>query len=416
MKDDRKTLSVIIPAYNESQTITEILERIIKVKLPGRVRLEIWVIDDGSTDDTADKVKRAIRMHPAIFIKYIRLDENKGKGYAVRKGIALSTGDIIVIQDADMEYNPDEYPVLLSPILSGEFKVVYGSRLLKKENRYSCRSFYWGGKLVSFVTSLLFRQKITDEPTCYKMFDAHLLKTLSLTSDGFGFCPEVTAKILRKGYKIKEVPISYFPRSRKEGKKIKWQDGLEAIYILIKYRFSKRELTAEQRKRVEMKNRQWCIRNVASLAVAGLLVITIFSIQPAYHWVYNGLLRDNMKLIRKYPKLTFDQKMWLKLGASYKYFMFLKQKTPDTAVILYPSQKAFQKKGSPFKHEIYNKTYATRFLYPRKLVLESELKNSKYADEITHIAIVNREGADRLPFPLDSTVQHTVLTVAPLKK
>ena len=138
-----------------------------------------------------------------------------------------------------MEYDPADYSNLLPFILSGEYKVVYGSRLLNRDNRYSYRSFYWGGRFVSFVTSLLFGVKITDEPTCYKMFDAAVLKSIPLASDRFGFCPEVTAKVLKRGYSIKEVPIKYYPRSKKEGKKIKWRDGIEAIYILFKYRFVK---------------------------------------------------------------------------------------------------------------------------------------------------------------------------------
>ena len=128
----------------------------------------------------------------------------------------------------------------MEPILSGEYRVVYGSRLLGGDNKPIYRTFYWGRRLVSFVTSLLFSRKITDEPTCYKMFDASLLKSIPLVCDRFGFCPEVTAKVLRRGYKIKEVPIRYYPRSRQEGKKIKWHDGVEAIGILLKYRFNEK--------------------------------------------------------------------------------------------------------------------------------------------------------------------------------
>lgn len=415
MKSNAKRLSVIIPVYNESRTITMVLEKVLGVRLPNRMKVEIWVVDDGSTDDTGKKVKRIIQSHPGGLIKYIRLDKNRGKGYAVRIGIALSMGDVIVIQDADMEYDPADYSLLLQPILSGEYKVVYGSRLLNKENCYSYPSFYWGGRFVSWVTGLLFGQKITDEPTCYKMFEAGVLKNIPLTCDGFGFCPEVTAKILRKGYTIKEVPISYHPRSKKEGKKIKWQDGMEAVYILIKYRWTKEKVTVAQHKKIPRKNECRFMKNAAFLLPVMLLTHFLFSVQPGYHWVYNGLLKENMRLIKKYPKLTFDQKMCIKLGASYEYLMFLKQATPDTAVILYPSSEAFQKEGSPFKHEIYNKIYATRFLYPRKLVLESELKYSKYRNKITHVAIVNREGIDRLPYPPDPKIRHTVLSVTPVK-
>lgn len=241
MKKPAKKLSVIVPAYNESKTIFKVLERVVSTELPADVDREIWVIDDCSADDTESEVAKAAERYPDAEILYVRLPENRGKGYAVRQGITRATGDIIVIQDADLEYDPDDYRALLPPILSGECKVVYGSRLLGGTNRSGYRAFYWGGRLVSLVTSLLFCCKITDEPTCYKMFDAALLKSIPLTSDRFGFCPEVTAKILRRGHTIKEVPIRYYPRSKEEGKKIKWQDGVEAIGILLKYRFTKIE-------------------------------------------------------------------------------------------------------------------------------------------------------------------------------
>lgn len=233
----KRKLSIVIPSYNETETIAQILEKIIQVKLPHSVQKELLVIDDCSIDDTCRKVGKMIELYPDTPIQYIKLEENKGKGHAVQVGIEHATGEVIIIQDADLEYDPNDYPILLQPILSGEYKVVYGSRVLNKKNKYSYQSFYWGGRLISFMTSLLFSQKITDEPTCYKMFDASLLKSIPLSSQRFGFCPEVTAKILRRGYRIKEIPISYYPRSKKEGKKIKWSDGIEAVYILIKYRF-----------------------------------------------------------------------------------------------------------------------------------------------------------------------------------
>ncbi len=230
---------MIIPAYNEAKTIFRVLEKVISAELPAAFGKEVWVIDDCSTDATEAEVRKAVELHPDVCIQYVGLPENRGKGYAVRQGIARSTGDVIIIQDADLEYEPDDYRTLLQPILSGEYKVVYGSRLLGGGHKPLYRTFYWGGRLVSLVTSLLFFRKITDEPTCYKMFDASLLKSIPLVCDRFGFCPEVTAKVLRRGYEIKEVPIHYYPRSKKEGKKIKWQDGVEAIGILLKYRFHK---------------------------------------------------------------------------------------------------------------------------------------------------------------------------------
>lgn len=421
-KNSIEKLSVILPAYNESETITLILEKIISVDLPDNIRKEIIIIDDCSTDNTGERVKQTIKSHPEICIKYVRLDENRGKGYAVRTGITKSTGEIIIIQDADLEYDPNDYSVLLPPILSGEYKIVYGSRLLNRDNRYSYRSFYWGGRFISWITSLLFSCKITDEPTCYKMFDASVLKSIPLSSDRFGFCPEVTAKVRRCGYTIKEVPINYYPRSKKEGKKIKWQDGVEAICILFKFRFSnkwKPKLDKMTRKENSIhrpsavQNRKWLLKNVSFLILAILLVSYALSKQPGYHWVYFGLLKGNMETIKKYPELTYEQKMQMKLGTSYGYLLYIKQSTPENAVILYPPASAFRTKDSPFTQNIDNKIYATRFLYPRKLVLESELPMSKYANQITHIAIVNGIGKDKLTYPVDSTVQHGVYPINP---
>ncbi|MDR2844438.1 MAG: glycosyltransferase family 2 protein [Candidatus Symbiothrix sp.] len=231
------TLSILIPAYNEEKTISIILGKIKNTILSECVSKEIIVVDDHSTDSTPEKVKNFISSHPEMCIKYIRLDKNAGKGYALRTAINHSTGDIIIIQDADLEYNPDDYNLLLPYILSGEYQVVYGSRFLYKKNRHSYQRFYWGGQLVSWIANILYSQHLTDEPTCYKMFDATLLKSIPLQCVGFEFCPEITAKVSKLGCKIKEIPIHYYPRSIEEGKKIQWYDGVEAIWTLLRYRF-----------------------------------------------------------------------------------------------------------------------------------------------------------------------------------
>ncbi len=155
----------------------------------------------------------------------------------MRTGIALATGDWIIIQDADLEYDPEDYNPLLQWVIENNAKVVYGSRFLKPSNKHSYLRFYLGGRLVTFVTNLLYGQHLTDEPTCYKFFDAQFLKSIPLKCQGFEFCPEVTAKVCKKGIKIHEIPINYYPRSIAEGKKINWKDGLEAIWTLLKYRF-----------------------------------------------------------------------------------------------------------------------------------------------------------------------------------
>lgn len=234
-----KKLSVIIPAYNEERTISLILERICRTDLNGggkTIDKEILIIDDGSQDLTSEKCKQFIQSHPDVNIHYHLQPSNQGKGAALRTGIALATGDWTVIQDADLEYDPEDYNVLLQYAIGHNEKVVYGSRFLNPANKHSYLRFYVGGRLVTFVTNLLYRQHLTDEPTCYKFFDTRFLKSIPLTCRGFEFCPEVTAKVCKRGVKIHEVPIHYYPRSIEEGKKINWKDGLQAIWTLIKYR------------------------------------------------------------------------------------------------------------------------------------------------------------------------------------
>ena len=229
------SLSIIIPAYNEEQTIRKLLDKVCAVSLIEGISKEILVIDDGSSDSTNDIVAEYISSLGVKNIRLISQERNQGKGAALRKGIEVATGDFIIIQDADLEYDPEDYNLLLPHLLNGE-KVVYGSRFLRKENKHSYQSFYYGGLLVTFFTNLLFLQKLTDEPTCYKAFETNFLKSIPLKCTGFEFCPEVTAKTAKKGIKIKEVPIHYYPRSIEQGKKIKWTDGLDALWTLLKYR------------------------------------------------------------------------------------------------------------------------------------------------------------------------------------
>jgi dolichol-phosphate mannosyltransferase len=222
-------LSVLIPAYNEVNNIQDILNKILKISIPK----EIIVVDDGSTDGT----RKLLENLKSDIIKVVFHEKNQGKGQAIRTAIEHSTGDIIIIQDADLEYDPQDYHKLIPVIESGKEKVVYGSRFLNKQNKHSYFSFFLGGQVVTWITNILYFQTLTDEPTCYKVFDAKLLKSIKLNCTGFEFCPEVTAKVAKLGYKIPEVPISYYPRSINEGKKINWKDGVEAIWVLFKYRF-----------------------------------------------------------------------------------------------------------------------------------------------------------------------------------
>lgn len=230
------TLSIIIPAYNEEKTILAILEKVCNVSLIEKTKKEIIIVDDGSKDRTKDLIIE-YKSKTDVDICLIGYPINRGKGAAIRTGIQHATGDFIIIQDADLEYDPEDYNILLPELIHSNVNVIYGSRFLMKENKHSYQSFYYGGLLVTTFTNILFAQHLTDEPTCYKAFRTDFLKSIPLKCNGFEFCPEVTAKTAKQGIKIKEVPIHYYPRSIKEGKKIRWTDGLEALWTLLKYRF-----------------------------------------------------------------------------------------------------------------------------------------------------------------------------------
>ena len=221
-------LSIVVPAYNEEATIAELIEKVKKVQLDK----EIVIVDDGSTDSTP-KILESING-----IKVIT-KPNGGKGSAIIEGIRHVTGEVVVIQDADLEYDPEDFKVMLETMIENNADVVYGSRLLHSDYKVSYRRFFWGGKLVTAVANILYGISISDEPTCYKMIKTDLLKSLNLQCRRFEFCPEVTAKIAKREIKIVEVPISYFPRSIEEGKKIGARDGIEAIWTLLRYKFTK---------------------------------------------------------------------------------------------------------------------------------------------------------------------------------
>ncbi len=222
-------LSVIMPAYNEKGTILEIVRKVKAVDL----QKEILIVDDGSTDGTKEQLK-SLEGDPEIRIFYH--DTNRGKGSAIRTALDHVRGDLVIIQDADLEYDPQDYIKLVRPIMQGKTEVVYGSRYLSRENILPFTKFKIGVLLLNWLVKLLYRFPVTDEATCYKVFKADLLKGLSLKCKKFEFCPEVTAKILKRGHKIIEIPITYRYRTVEEGKKIGWRDGLSAVATLIKYR------------------------------------------------------------------------------------------------------------------------------------------------------------------------------------
>ncbi len=230
-------ISVIIPAYNEEKTIAEIVRRVKKVRLSRGIRKEIIVVDDSSSDSTY-KILSKIKG-----IKVFKHNVNRGKGRAVRTGLSKAIGDVIIIQDADLEYDPKYYPRLIKPIIDGDSDVVYGTRLrdypirIFGTNKTPLFSHYMGNKLLTLVTNILYGSKITDMETCYKILKKEVIKDMKLRANRFDFEPEITAKILKKGHKIHEVPIRVKPRGYNEGKKIGWKDGFGAVYALIKYRF-----------------------------------------------------------------------------------------------------------------------------------------------------------------------------------
>jgi glycosyltransferase involved in cell wall biosynthesis len=226
-------LSILVPVYNERETISEILRWIRAVELEG-IEREIVVVDDCSTDGTAETLEQEARHADThVFIH----QRNQGKGAAVRTALQHATGDILLIQDADLEYDPREYPALLQPILENRSQVVYGSRFLGGPRK---AMFFWhmvGNKTLTFITNLLYNTILTDMETCYKVFTREVADKLRLRSPRWGFDPEITAQILRRGYRIYEVPISYTGREMWEGKKISWRDGFVVLWTLLKYRF-----------------------------------------------------------------------------------------------------------------------------------------------------------------------------------
>lgn len=226
-------LSVIIPVYNEVSTILEIIARVRHEDV--KMDKEIIVIDGASTDGTRENLKN-LENQPDIKIIYEA--KRAGKGAAVRQGLIQATGDIVVIQDADLEVNPDEYPALLKDILSQEYQMVIGSRFLKADAHFRFMSWL-ANKIVIFMTNLLYNARITDPLSCYKVFKKEVLKNIELECQGFDFDVELVVKMLKQGVRIKEIPIHYSPRTYGEGKKIRWKDGFIVLWTLIKYRFSK---------------------------------------------------------------------------------------------------------------------------------------------------------------------------------
>jgi glycosyltransferase involved in cell wall biosynthesis len=223
-------LSVVMPVYNECNTVEEIIRRVLAVKM----RIELIVVDDVSTDGTREILDE---LQKELGFILLRQSRNGGKGSALRRGFLAVTGDMMIIQDADLEYSPEEYPLLTSLITSGRADVVFGSRFLGT-HRVFLLTHYLGNRLLTFLTNVLYNTMLTDMETCYKVMRTDVLRSMELKSNGFGIEPEITAKVFKRRYKVYEVPISYDGRGYEEGKKITWRDGVVALWVLLRYRFA----------------------------------------------------------------------------------------------------------------------------------------------------------------------------------
>lgn len=227
-------LSVLMPVYNERKTLAEIVSRVLNQRVNGIDSLELVIVDDASTDGSTEIIEQLAETYPQI--QPVFQQENRGKGAAIREAIVVASGDVAIIQDADLEYDPKDFQLMLTPILQGDADVVYGSRFKIQRNGQRLYSKHaLGNRFLTFLSNRFTNLNLTDMETCYKAFRLRCLKTIPLRSNRFGIEPEITAKIAKRKLRFHEVPISYHARTYAEGKKIKWKDGVAAIYVILKY-------------------------------------------------------------------------------------------------------------------------------------------------------------------------------------
>ncbi|MES2995285.1 MAG: glycosyltransferase family 2 protein [Verrucomicrobiota bacterium] len=247
-------LSILIPVFNEERLVGNLLEKVVALALPDGIEKEIVIVDDGSTDGSVEVIRKFAAACTTSLVTFVPHACNQGKGAAMRTGIGHASGDLLIVQDADLEYDPEDIREVISPILRGDARVVYGSRILREKalgrsgvmglitgkHPHSYVLAYLGGVAITQTVNLLTGSSLTDEPTCYKCFQRSALAGISIDSDDFAWEPEITMKILRRGIAIAEVPISYHPRKNSEGKKINWKDGIKALWTVVYYRFAAR--------------------------------------------------------------------------------------------------------------------------------------------------------------------------------